>query len=44
MTGLARALASGDWLDARLCSYSWILLALAALFLLAARRGMAKPA
>lgn len=29
MTGLAKALASGDWLDARLRAYSWILVAMA---------------
>lgn len=31
MTGLAKALASGDWLDARLRAYSWILVAIAAI-------------
>ena len=30
MTGLAKALASGDWLDARVRAYFWILVAMAA--------------
>src|SRR3990167_4068636 len=29
MTGLAKALASGDWIDTRVRAYSWILVALA---------------